>query len=38
MLNPELDLDQFTIGRHYTKEFQTLDFGARPTKEIGSPT
>lgn len=27
MLNPALDLDQFTIGPHYTKELRTLDFG-----------
>ncbi|USI75372.1 AAA family ATPase [Sphingopyxis sp. USTB-05] len=38
MLNPELDLDQFTIGRHYTKEFRTLDFGALPTKDIDTAT
>jgi len=30
MLNPDLDLDQFTIGRHYTKQFRTLDFGSAP--------
>ena len=27
MLNPELDLDQFTIGPHYNEDLRTLDFG-----------
>lgn len=31
MLNPDLDLDEFTIGPHYHKELHTLDFGETPT-------
>lgn len=35
MLNPDLDLDQFTIGPHYSEELRTLDFDQKPA---GTPS
>lgn len=34
MLNPDLDLDQFTIGPHYSEDLHTLDFSAIPTGPV----
>ena len=34
MLNPDLDLDQFTIGPHYNEDLHTLDFSAIPTGPV----
>jgi hypothetical protein len=27
MMNPELELDDYVIGPHYTEDNKTLDFG-----------